>query len=495
MNFFLHKLLSRQLMMPVMASLVGTAVLAGCASHGGIAPQAELRSPQSMGASDAPVGQASWLHEDWWKAYGDPTLNQLVAQALHDSPSAKVARARLDSAAAQVQAAGAQLLPHVGAELSSTRERAPEHYIYPQATAGHMISDNLLRLGASWELDLWGRNRAALDAAVGAARAADADLAAARWTLSTQVAKTYVQLARLFELREVALATLKQREQTFDLVNDRVKAGLDTQVELRQSEGTLPQTRQEIEALNEQIELTRNTLALLTGSSPQAMSGITPHLRALVSIEPPVVIPADLIGRRPDVVGARWRVEASLKGVDAARAAFYPNVNLAAFAGFHSLGAENFLKAGSREFGVTPAISLPIFEGGQLRAQLKGRAADADAAIETYNFILSTAVRDVADSIASQQSLRKQSAEQQQAQASAEGAYELAVTRYRAGLGTYLTVLSAETAVLNQRRQAAELKSRALDLQIGLVRALGGGYVGSPPSDRSAQALAAAAAQ
>lgn len=469
-------------------SILGAALLAGCASQGGIAPQAALRSPQSLGAAETPP--PAWLHADWWRAYGDPTLDQLIEQALHDSPSMRIARARLDAATAQAQAAGAVLLPQVGAELSSTRERVSEHYIYPPPLAGQMISDNLLRLGASWELDLWGRDRAALQAAVGASRAAEADMAAARWFLSTQVAKTYVQLARLFALRDVAQATLRQREQTHDLVSDRVNAGIDTEIELRQSEGSLPQTRQEIEALDEQIALTRNMLALLVGGSPQAMRDVTPHLQALAGVEPPAVIPADLIGRRPDIVGARWRVEAALKGVDAARAAFYPNVNLAAFVGFHSLGAENFLKAGSREFGVTPAISLPIFEGGRLRAQLRGSAASADAAIETYNFILSMAVRDVADVMASQQSLRKQSIEQQQAQASAEGAYDLALTRYRAGLGTYLTVLSAETAVLAERRQAAELKARALDLQINLVRALGGGYE-QPPAQARATTVAA----
>lgn len=475
MSLFLRHLLPRQLIVTLTTPLVGAVMLAGCASTGNIAPQAELRTPQSMGASDGAA--ANWLHHDWWRAYGDPALNQLIEQALQSSPSVRVTQARLGSAMAQAQAAGAALMPQVGAELQSTRERMSEHYIYPPLLAGHMVSDNLLRVGASWELDLWGRDHAALQAAVGAQRAAEADLAAARWYLSTQIAKTYVQLARLQDLRDVDQATLKQREQTHELVGDRVKAGLDTQVELRQSEGALPQTRQEIEAIDEQMALTRHTLALLVGSSPQSLDGLTPRLQALSSIEPPAVIPADLIGRRPDIVGARWRVEASLKGVEAARAAFYPNVNLAAFVGFHSLGAEHFLSGGSHEFGLTPAVSLPIFEGGRLRAQLSGRAADADAAIETYNFILASAVRDVADAMTSQQSLRKQSAEQQQAQAAAEGAYDLALTRYRAGLGTYLTVLSAETAVLNQRRQAAELKARALDLQIGLVRALGGGYV------------------
>jgi NodT family efflux transporter outer membrane factor (OMF) lipoprotein len=474
--------------------------LAGCAQTGGIAPQAALRSPQSLGAvtqaaahSDAAPAQAAWPRPDWWAAYGDAELSRLIEQALRDSPSLRVAGARLEQAVAAAQAAGAELTPQAQLTAQTTRQRLSETYLYPTQLAGEWVNDNVLRLGVGWDLDLFGRKRAALEAAIGAQRASEADRAAARWVLSTQVARGYVQLARAVALREVAAAARQQREQSRGLVADRVRAGLDTQVELRQAEGAVPQSRQSLEALDEQIALARHQLAYLTGAAPASLDGLTPRLAALPQQVLPPVIPAELIGRRPDLVGARWRVEAAHGGVAAARAAFYPNVNLAAFAGLHSLGLDRWLQSGSRELGVTPAVTLPVFEGGRLRANLRARAAEADAAIETYNQTLATAVREVADALASVRSVERQGAHQAAAQAAAESAYELALARYQAGLGTYLTVLSAEGNLLSERRQAAELKARALDAQLALVRALGGGYAGDLPAARQPDAAGAAA--
>lgn len=468
-------------------AVAAASLLAGCAQTGGIAPAAELRTPQSLGTAEQGAGAAvAWPQDAWWTAFGDPQLSALVEQALRDNPSMRVAAARLNQAIAAAQAAGAALQPQAQLGVQTTRERLSEHYLYPPQIAGDWVSDNVVRLGGSWDIDLFGRNRAALEAALGAQRASEADRAAARWLLSTQVARSYVGLARALALREVADAARQQREQVRGLVADRVRAGLDTQVELRQAEGAVPQSRQSVEALDEQITLARHQLAFLAGAAPDAFDRLTPRLAALPVQPLPGVIPADLVGRRPDVVGARWRVEAAYSGVDAARAAFYPNINLAAFVGLHSLGLDQWLKAGSREIGVTPALTLPVFEGSRLRANLRSRAAEADAAVETYNLTLASAVREVADALSSLQSIERQAEQEQAALDAAESAYDLAVVRYRAGLGTYLTVLSAEGNVLNERRQAADLKARAVDARVALIRALGGGYVGQLPADRPA---------
>jgi outer membrane protein TolC len=151
-------------------------------------------------------------------------------------------------------------------------------------------------------------------------------------------------------------------------------------------------------------------------------------------------------------------------------------VNLTAFVGFQSLGFGKLLKSGSEQWGVGPAIHLPIFEGGRLRANLRGKTADLDAAIESYNATVLDAVRDVADQVSSVQSVTRQQAEQAASQRAAESAYDIAVQRYGAGLGNYLNVLTAETTVLAERRQAVDLAARALETQVGLARALGGGW-------------------
>jgi NodT family efflux transporter outer membrane factor (OMF) lipoprotein len=287
-----------------------------------------------------------------------------------------------------------------------------------------------------------------------------------------------VQLGRLFEQREVAQRALKQRDETLSLINQRVQGGLDTAVEQRQGEGALPETRQQIEQLDEQITLARHALAALTAQAPSALDGLTVQLRGVQAVAVPAALPVDLLGRRADITAARWRVEAATSDMKSAKAQFYPNINLTAFIGLQSIGLDQLVKSGAEQYGAGPAIRLPIFDSGRLRANLKVKSADVDAAVESYNSAVLDAVHDVADQLASLRSVERQQAEQTRAQAAAESAYDLATQRYKAGLGTYLTVLNAEATVLTQRRQAADLKARAIDTQIALIRALGGGYVG-----------------
>ena len=170
-----------------------------------------------------------------------------------------------------------------------------------------------------------------------------------------------------------------------------------------------------------------------------------------------------------------------------AKTQFYPNVNLVAFAGFSSIGLGRLLDSGSQQWGVGPALRLPIFDAGRLRANLRGKTADLDAAVESYNAAVIDAVRDVADQVASSQAIVRQQTQQRAAQDAAESAYEIAVQRYKAGLGNYLNVLTAETSVLAQRRQAVDLAARALDTQVALIRALGGGYTAAPAPAAAAQ--------
>jgi NodT family efflux transporter outer membrane factor (OMF) lipoprotein len=257
-------------------------------------------------------------------------------------------------------------------------------------------------------------------------------------------------------------------------VRQRVLAGLDTNLELRQSEGALPDARQQLEALREQVQTTRNALAALVGSGELPELKL-PTMAALHPVTTVPVLPADLLGRRPDVAAARARVEAAAQGVKEAEAQFYPSVNLTAFAGLTSLGLSNLIDFGSRQVGVGPAVRLPIFAQDRLRANLRGRTADLDAAIESYNGAVVEAIHEAADAVASLQSLERQLAEQRQAQAAAEGAYDIALQRYRAGLGTFLNVLTAETSVLAQRRLGVDLAARVLDSRVALFRALGGG--------------------
>jgi NodT family efflux transporter outer membrane factor (OMF) lipoprotein len=452
-------------------------VLAGCASQGDIRPTHEMREATTYGATAA---QTPWPTGKWWSEYGDPELDRLVDTALSGQPSLKTVQTRLQLAQAGADAAGAARYPRVDGTVNMTDQRFSENGIFPPPLAGSTHWLNTAQVTATWELDLFGRQRAALESSIGQVRAAEADLQAARVQLASNVATAYFNLASLIEAREVARQSLEQREQVLALVRQRIAAGLDTVVELRQAEGLIAQSRVEIEALGEAIGRARHALAELSGQNPQALDTFAPTLAAARARPLPQALPADLLGRRADLVARRWRVEAALRNVDVARADFYPNVSLTAFIGLSSLGLDRFLEAGARVYGAGPAVSLPIFDAGRLRANLSARSADVDAAVEGYNGALLHALREVADELTSLQSLDLQLRAQQDATAAADSAFDLARQRYQAGLGNFLTVLTAQTNVLAQRRAATDLKARHLASEVALNRALGGGYATQP---------------
>lgn len=447
--------------------------LSACASLSGIEPQSTLRDARSLGLPPA-QGEAPQPDRQWWREFGDVQLNRLMDQALASNPSLGLVQARMARAQAGMEVTAATRAPQVNVALDATRQRYTANGAVPPPLAGAVRDSGTAQLAGSWELDFFGKNRAALEAALGQARAAQADVEAARMLLASRVARAYFQLARLNEQLGVARRQLAQREQALRLVRERVNAGLDTRLELLQGEGALPEARLQIEMLQEQLSLARNALNALLGQPAQAME--IPALSAIKGVASTSVMPSDLLGRRADIAAARWRVQAATEELGGAQAQFYPSVNLVAFAGFSSIGLDRLLGAGSTQWGLGPALRLPLFDGGRLRANLRGKTADLDTAIESYNQTVIEAVREVADQLASQQAISRQQLEQRVAQVLAESAHAIALQRYEAGLGNYLQVLSAEASVLSQRRLGVDLAARALDTQVGLLHALGGGY-------------------
>jgi NodT family efflux transporter outer membrane factor (OMF) lipoprotein len=448
-------------------------LLTGCATPGKLPEATQPVAAVQVGLTGAPAPQ---VDAAGWQSFQDPQLDALVQRALQDQPSLKAAQARVQRAQAAYAATQAGTMPQVNGSLEATRQRYTDNGLIPPPLAGAHETTGTLQASASWELDIFGRHRAALDAALGTQRAAEADAQAARVLLAANVSRAYVQLARLQDQRAVTERALAQRGEILGLIRQRVQAGLDTNVELRQGEGAIPELRQQLEAIDEQSALTRHALAALTVQPPNALDTLAPRLQAVQSLPLPASVPADLLGRRADVEAARLRIEAATGELKRARTEFYPSVNLVAFAGFSAIGLDRLLEAGSRQYGVGPAIHLPIFDAGRLRANYRGKAADLDAAVDAYNGAVLDAVRDVADQVSSLQSIERQQREQVAAQAAAESAYELSLQRYRAGIGPYLNVLIAEGNVLAQRRSGADLKARAIDTQVALMRALGGGY-------------------
>ncbi len=458
---------------------VSLALAGGCAQVPRLDPPPTMKKVNELASSSSfAAPSTAWPGNEWWRAYGDPQLDALIEQALHNAPDLDLARARLKAAAAQVQGAGATRLPEVTASAEIAEAKQSYDFLVPrQALPSGWNGYGAATLNMTYELDFWGKNRAALAAAVSERRAAEVEIAQTRLILSTSVASAYASLLHLYTLRDNAADTLALRMQTAALFRQRHQFGLETLASVRQVEARQAAAKGDLLAIDERIGLQRNAIAALLGAGPDRGLEITrPKVAWAAPQGLPTNLSLELVGRRPDIIAARLRTEAAAHRIDQRKAGFYPSVNLLAFAGFQSVGIDNLFKSASQSGAAGPAISLPIFNTERLQGEFKGARAEYDAAVATYNGTLSAALREVADAATSRKSVDEELAAAEAAVAAAAEAHQIVSSRYEGALATYLDVLSAEDSLISARRSAAELETRALILDVSLVRALGGGF-------------------
>lgn len=451
----------------------------GCAKlpMGGAAPQ--IKPPQSFQSAEALKAPATdWPTDQWWTKYEDPQLSTLINEALGNSPDLAAAVARLKQADAAARIVGSARKPQLGVHASASSEKQTYNWLYPQAMLPQGWNDyGRATLDFSWELDFWGRNRAALVAATSEHQARYADLAQARLVLAASIAGEYAELSRLYANRDTALKALEIRRKTAELFAQRFANGLETKGGLRGADARRAVAEGALLALDEQIALQRNRLAALLGAGPDRGLAITPPtLKRDRSFGLPAQVGLELIGRRPDIVASRLQAEAAASRIKQAKAEFYPNVNLSAFFGVQSLGLDQLFKHGSTLGSVSPAISLPVFSGGRLRGQLRGAEAAYAEAVAGYNGTIARALQEVADNAVSQRALGDRLAKAQEAVDAASEAHRVANNRYQGGLANYLEVLSAEDVLLGSLDTHTNLCALSLSLDIALQRTLGGGY-------------------
>ena len=466
-------------------SLGAALVLASCATVPQLGPAPSPKPITAYAATQSlSAPAADWPADSWWSAYGDLQLSGMIEAALQGAPNMIEAQARVAKAEAAAGEARAARLPTLQADGTYAEVKESLNQGFPPQFAQFLPrgynSSAYLALKLGYEFDFWGKNRAAVAAAASELRAAQADAAEARLALSTGIALAYADLGRLFAERDVAQRSAQIKEETAGLVLRRVDNGLDTRAELKEAEAGVPAARAQMAAVDEEIAHTRNRIAALMGAGPDR--GISIERPADVHVKTfgfPEQLQAELLGRRPDVVAARWRAEAAAKRVRVARARFYPNINLAAYIGQQALFANLLFDPNSQIGSVGPAVSLPIFEGGRLRDQYRGARSDYDDAVASYDATLLQALQELADAAASARALGVRVQESRAALAADEEAYKLTRLRYEGGLANYQSVLLAENAVLQARLIVADLDARAFSLDVQLVQALGGGYVES----------------
>jgi NodT family efflux transporter outer membrane factor (OMF) lipoprotein len=453
-----------------------TLLATACAAVPDLGPKPIPASASTYASAKSLSGEASgWPANGWWTAYNDPQLDVLISEGLAGSPDLAAATARFRIARGLAQQAGAALLPSVDAAASVDEQKISRNDGAPapsgwNATGTAALSFNL-------DLDLFGKNRAALRAAKKDAYAARFDVDEARLLLTTGIASSYADLAALYAQRDNLEAALDIRTQTLKFVEARYNAGIETIDSVRQAEARIPQTRGDIAATDEAILLDKHALAALVGAGPDhALTIDRPSANTLRAQGIPADASINLIGRRPDIAAARMRVEGSAERIKQARAAFYPDINIGALVGLQSLGLSNLFHSGSSFVSVSPAVTLPVFHGGALQGQYRGARGQYDEAVAQYDGQVIQALRETADTVTSQKQLSQRLGEAQASLTAYEDALRVARGRYNEGLTNYLTVLTAEESVVNARLTVAQLQSRAFTLDVQLVRSLGGGF-------------------
>jgi len=417
---------------------------------------------------------ADKLGNDWWVSFHDAQLNQLMARALDNNPSLTEAIARLTRARADVAAVATTLRPQVDANANLSRDHFSETFIYPPPFGGGSWWNGQVTLGAHWNPDFWGRQRTIIHAAAHGANAKAFDIGSARSALQSALLDAYLDLDQQYQLVALAEAYENDRQQMVKLIARRVEAGLDSNVEQTAANASLIDAQIARSQARAALELREHQIRSLLGAAQDTVI-TAPSLDYRESLVLPSAIPGDLLMRRADVRAALERVEAASSQAVAAKLAFYPDINISGYIGFTALTLPDLISAPSRQYGVGPNLSLPIFDAGRLRAQLSGARADLNATIAHYNATVLRAVQEVADQLTQLRSSERDVQDQSDKLLQVTAAHSLAERRALSGLTGQLPVLEADMREILARMQYVHSRALHAQARIALVLAIGTG--------------------
>ncbi|TWI64479.1 multidrug efflux system outer membrane protein [Pseudoduganella lurida] len=459
-------------------------ILSGCATVGSDfkapANVAEASFRHAQGTTDA----AAHLPQQWWSVFGDATLNQLEQQALADSPSVKAAAQRLLQAEAQLGVVRANDRPQLNVSAGISNSRTSANTSQGIALGRRAIEGNNYSVGTSfsYELDLLGRVRRAIEAADAQALAAQADRDGVMLVLTSQVATAYWQLRGLDAETAILRGALDTRRETEQLVNARFDAGLTNELDTARARIERANAEADLEEVQRQRNALEHGLAVLLGASPSstvlpAVAGTTTDAALPQPPAIPVGLPASLLGQRPDLAESVANLKAANANIAVAEGAFYPSLSLTGNFGFASESLSEIAKGGSRQFSFGPlALSLPVLDGGRNKANLAVAQARYDEALANHQNRLLTALREVEDSLSDVQQRQRQGQAQAVSREAAQRAYLVARARYERGLSTYLDVTDAQRSSLSADRAAVQIDTQRLLAAVAVARALGAGW-------------------
>ena len=466
-----------------LAPLLAAMVLAGCASApfeptAAPAAPAAFKSIDGRWAALAPA--ESQARGEWWKAFADPLLDDLVARADRNNTSIQLAAARLAQARALVRATRADRLPQVGVGASATRQTLPPG---SGAAPGQAATALSAAASVSWEPDLFGRLAKAGDAATLDAQSREALVQSTRLLVQSDVAQTYFVLRAMDAERALVRQTVAAYRDTLLLTERRFQAGDVSELDLARVRTEVAATESQALALDRRRAQLEHALAVLLGELPSGFTlAETDWAGALPQVPPG--LPSSVLARRPDVAAAQRAMQAAQLRAGVARSAWFPDVALTASAGFASSELSDLFKWSARAWGVGALLSLPVFDGGRREAGVQSANAQWDAAAASYREQVLVAFRDVEDQLSALSLLADQANAQSQAVEWASRATVLSNARYRNGYVSQLELLDARRSELANRRQALQVRAAQYEATVGLIRALGGGWETAPSTAR-----------
>lgn len=460
-------------------------VLSGCSLSPAPRPIA-MATPAKY--AETPPGWAEAAPADavvrgpWWQAFGDPVLDDLETRAASASPTLAAALARRDEAYAVLGQARGQSLPEVDATAAAARDRLARDRPLSTGTA-RTYNDLHPGLQLSYEVDLWGRLRNAVVAARAEAGASDADLASARLSLQAAVADAYARLRGLDAQADLLVHSVDAYSRALDLTHRRHDGGVASGLDENRALTVLGNARAQVADIASQRAATEHELAALVGE-PASSFHLAPVAAVVSAPAVPPGTPSTLLQRRPDIAGAERRAGEANARIGVARAALFPTVTLGLSGGFESTGGA-LLSAPNTTWALGPlGVSLPVFDGGRRRADVRLSRAQFDEVAANYRGVVLTAFREVEDALATARDLAREAAAQAEAAQAAEATSRLAFIRYREGASDYFQVVTAQTDALTAQRALLAVQTRRAQASVAIVRALGGPAADQPAPNR-----------
>ncbi len=433
------------------------------------------------------------LRGNWWEAFNDAPLARLMEKVALGNQNLVQAEAQYRQARALVQAARAGYAPGVSANALATRSRRSTNAFSSPGQGSAAATSYALSLDAVWELDLWGRIRRTVEANQASAQASAADLDALRLSVRAELAQNYFQLRALDTQKQLFDATIEAYQRSLKLTQNQYAAGIVAKVDVIQAQTQLKTTQAQALDLGVQRAQLEHAIALLLGQ-PASSFSLAPA--PLVAVAPPVpaALPSSLLERRPDIAAAERRMAAANAQIGIAKAAYFPSLSLSASGGLQSTSLGDLLSAPSRFWSLGPALAQSVFDGGLRRAQTGQAVAAYDATVADYRQTVLTGFKEVEDNLAALRILEQEAAIQDEAVQNARQSVALTTNQYKAGIVSYLSVVTVQATALANERTAVDILNRRLAASVLLITALGGGWRADelPAADELAQRSAGA---